>query len=80
MSRRASGVGPDRRRNSLRSATPSGFDIQAFGAFSQGGVLPGTDNRVEILLKGVSQDARLSIVDSQPPDPAGTNTVLVLKP
>jgi hypothetical protein len=52
-------------------------DVTAFGANGFGGVLPGTDNHVNILLKGVSRDAALSVVDSDPPDPDGTNTVVV---
>jgi hypothetical protein len=54
-------------------------DINAFGARGTGGVLPGTDNHVEILLKGISRHAALSAVDSDPPDPNGTNTVMVRK-
>jgi hypothetical protein len=54
-------------------------DVTAFGARGTGGVLPGTDNHVNILLKGVSRHAALSIVDSDPPDPDGTNTVVVRK-
>jgi hypothetical protein len=70
-------------RNLLRLAvigtTFSGnqdLDVQAFGAFSREGVA-GTDNHVEILLQGISHQTVLSIVDSEPPDPEGTNTVVV---
>jgi hypothetical protein len=52
-------------------------DVNAFGAFNVDGILPGTDNHVDILLQGVSRQAALSIVDSDPPDPNGTNTVVV---
>lgn len=60
------------------SGNHPGSDIRAFGAHGKDGVvLPGTDNHVDILLKGVSRQAALSIVDSDPPDPDGTNTVVV---
>jgi hypothetical protein len=51
-------------------------DVHAFGAFSTGS-LAGTENHVEILLQGISRGAVLSLVDSEPPDPNGTNTVVV---
>jgi hypothetical protein len=54
-------------------------DVNAFGARGTSGVLPGTNNHVEILLKGLSRHAALSIVDSDPPDPNSTNTVVVRK-
>jgi hypothetical protein len=53
-------------------------DINAWGAFSANGVIPGTDNHLEILLKRVTGQAVISAVDSEPPDPNGTNTVLVV--
>jgi hypothetical protein len=51
--------------------------INGWGAFSPNDLLSGTDNHVTVLLKGVSRDAALAIVDSDPPDPDGTNTVVV---
>lgn len=55
-------------------------DVHGFGALSTNNSLPGTDNRVLILLSSISRHAMLSIVDSEPPDPNGTNTVVVLRP
>jgi hypothetical protein len=54
-------------------------DVVAFGAHGNGGVFPGTNNHVELLLKGVSRRAALTVVDSDPPDPNGTNTVVIRK-
>jgi hypothetical protein len=59
------------------SSNHPGSDVNAFGAFNADGVLPGMDNHVDIQLHGVSRTAALSIVDSDPPDPNGTNTVVV---
>jgi hypothetical protein len=52
-------------------------DVLAWGAHGNDGVFPGTDNHVELLLKGISRRAALRIVDSDPPDPNGTNTVVM---
>ena len=52
-------------------------DVLAWGAHGNDGVFPGTDNHVELLLKRISGHAALEIVDSDPPDPKGTNTVVV---
>lgn len=52
-------------------------DIRAYGAFSTITTLAGTNNVVEIILKGVSKNATVLQDDSLPNEPAGTNKVVV---
>jgi hypothetical protein len=53
-------------------------DVNGWGAFSTNGLLQGTDNHVDIRLKRVTGDLVISVVDSEPPDLDGTNTILVV--
>ena len=56
----------------------NGTDIYAFGAWSQPlALLAGTNNLVEIYLRGISVNAIVDAVASVPFEPAGTNVVNV---
>ncbi len=58
-----------------------GVDFQAFGAWS-GAVPPGiagTNNHVTIELHGVSKQIDVEATPSQPVDPTGSNTVMVIR-
>jgi hypothetical protein len=53
-------------------------DFEAVGAQSTAGIA-GTNNKVTIELKGVSKQIDVVKTDSQPPEPALTNTVTVIR-
>lgn len=52
-------------------------DFRAFGAKSTGGIA-GTNNKVTIERHGVSTQIKVDRTDSKPPEPARTNTVIVI--
>jgi hypothetical protein len=53
-------------------------DINAWGAFSPNDLVAGTDNHVRILLKRNRHHPVIFTVDSDPPDPDGRNTVVLV--
>jgi hypothetical protein len=57
------------------------FEFQAFGARSEldPPALAGTNNHALIQLRGSSALVEVVAVDSEPPDPSGTNTVTVVR-
>jgi hypothetical protein len=59
-----------------RIAGTDDFDFTAFGARSVAPGLAGTNNHALIELHGVSKFVEVVAVDSDPPDPNGTNTVV----
>ncbi len=57
----------------------NGTDIYAFGAHSVSATPAGINNRLEIELNGVSKKASVQATPSFPTEPAGTNTVNVIR-
>ncbi|MEJ7769319.1 MAG: hypothetical protein WKF89_15980 [Chitinophagaceae bacterium] len=56
-----------------------GPDINVFGAFSTGALPAGTNNLVEIQLKGISSAATVVSTPSLPAEPVGTNVVKIFR-
>ena len=54
-------------------------DVNAIGAYTVAGPAVGADNAVRVELSGVSRQARTLASPSVPADPAGTNTVTVVR-
>ena len=57
------------------------FEFQAFGARSEldPPALAGTNNHALVQLRGISALVEVVAVDSEPPDPSGSNTVTVVR-
>jgi hypothetical protein len=54
-------------------------NFKAIGARSNSGMIAGTNNRAAVTLRGISRTLGLDAINSVPEDPAGTNTVTVVR-
>lgn len=66
--------------NGCKITGNNGTDIYAYGAFAfPAAVLAGTNNKTEIHLRGISSNATAEATNSIPFEPAGTNTVTIIR-